>query len=151
SDVAQAIAGKVEVTVTGQEHSRLVAARHVSPEVYESYLKGEFGKNNNRAEVEESIAHFEEAIRKDPPFAPAYVGLANAYDSLSAILVGGNPGELRPKLINAARKALELDPELADAHAVLAGIYQRQWHWSEAEAEYKRALELKPNDVAAHL
>jgi TolB-like protein/DNA-binding winged helix-turn-helix (wHTH) protein/tetratricopeptide (TPR) repeat protein len=151
SDVAEAIAGKVEVTVTGQEHSRLVAAGHVSPEVYESYLKGEFGKNNNRAEVEESIAHFEEAIRKDPMFAPAYVGLANAYDSLSAILVGGNPGELRPKVTNAARKALELDPELAEAHAVLAGIYQGQWHWSEAEAEYKRALELKPNDVAAHL
>jgi TolB-like protein/DNA-binding winged helix-turn-helix (wHTH) protein/Tfp pilus assembly protein PilF len=151
SDVAQAITGKVEVTVIGQEHSRLVAARHVSPEVYESYLKGQFRKGSSRADIEESIADFEEAIRKDPTFAPAYVGLANAYDDLGMILVGAPPSEVRPKVISAARKALELDPGLAEAHAVLAGVYQRQWHWSEAEAEYRRALELKPNDVAAHL
>src|SRR5713101_7552749 len=71
SDVAQSIARKVEVTVTGEEHQRLTAARPVSPEVYESYLKGRFAKSNNRAEIEESIAYFEEAIRKDATFAPA--------------------------------------------------------------------------------
>ncbi len=151
SDIAQSIAEKVEVTVTGQEHSRLVAARHISPEVYESYLKGQFGPRNNRAEFEESIACFEEAIRKDPTFAPAYVGLASAYQNLSLILVGAPPGEMRPKGIRAAKKALELDPELAEAHVLLADIYQKQWQWSDAEAEYQRALQLKPNDAAAHL
>src|ERR1700676_3631319 len=50
-----------------------------------------------------------------------------------------------------ARKALELDPELAQAHVLLADIYQEQWHWSDAQAEYKRALDLKPNDAAAHV
>jgi hypothetical protein len=79
SDVAQAIAHKVEVTISGQERSRLVAARHVAPEVYESYLRRQFRKSSSRADIEQSIAHFEEAIRKDPTFAPAYVGLANAY------------------------------------------------------------------------
>ncbi len=151
SDVAQSIARKVEVTVTGKEHERLTAARPVSPEVYESYLKGRFAKSNNRAEIEESIAYFEEAIRRDRTFAPAYVGLADAYDSLGLVFIGVPPGEVRPKVIGAARKALELDPELAEAHVRLADVYQKTWRWSDAEAEYKRALELKPNDPSAHL
>jgi TolB-like protein/DNA-binding winged helix-turn-helix (wHTH) protein/Flp pilus assembly protein TadD len=152
SDVAQAIAGKVEVTVTGQERSRLVATRHISPEVYESYLKGQFAlrKGNNRADLEESISYFNEAIRQDPGFAAAYVGLADAYDVLGLVFVGGSPAETRPKVISAARKALELDPELAKAHALLAGVYQEEWRWSDAEAEYKWALQLGPNDAEAH-
>ena len=74
SDVAQSIAQRVEVTVTGDERARLVTARSVSPEVYESYLKGLAAKGNSRAEVEKQIAWFDEAITKDPAFAQAYVG-----------------------------------------------------------------------------
>jgi TolB-like protein/DNA-binding winged helix-turn-helix (wHTH) protein/Flp pilus assembly protein TadD len=152
SEVAQSIAEKVKVTITGQEHSVLVAARQVSPEVYENYLKGQFGAaGNTRADLEKSIPYFEEAIRLDPTFAPAYVGLARTYDDLSLILVGGPPSEMRPKVLSAARKALEFDPELAEAHALLADVYQQQWHWRDAEAEYTRALQLKPNDAAAHM
>jgi hypothetical protein len=79
SDVAQAIADKVKVAVSGPERSRLVAARQVSPEVYESYLKGRYVTLNTEADGQRSIGYFEEAIKKDPTFAPAYVGLANAY------------------------------------------------------------------------
>jgi len=148
SDVAQSIARRVEVTVTGEERARLVAVHHVSPEVYESYLKAkdELGKG----ESEKSIAYFEEAVRKDPNFAPAYVGLASVYDMLGTLRVGAPPNEVRPKLISAARKALELDPELAEPRVLLADTYRRQWQWSNAEAEYKRALELNPNDAEAH-
>jgi len=78
SDVAQSIARKVEVTVTGEEHERLTTVRSVSPEVSESYLKGRFAKSNSRAEIEESIAYFEEATRKDETFALAYLGMADA-------------------------------------------------------------------------
>jgi TolB-like protein len=151
SEVAQAIAAKVEVTVTGAERARLVAAHHVSPEVYESYLKGQFSKGNSRADIEKRIAYFEEAIRQDAKFAPAYIGLADAYDGLGTVFVGVPPGETRPKVIGAARKALELDPELAEAYVQLADVHQKQWQWAEAEAEYNRALELKPNDAVAHL
>jgi TolB-like protein/DNA-binding winged helix-turn-helix (wHTH) protein/thioredoxin-like negative regulator of GroEL len=151
SQVAQSIARRVEVTVTGKERARLVAARSVSPDVYESYLKGRFGKSIRRADIEVSIAHFEEAIRKDATFAPAYVGLAEAYQNLGRILVGAPPDEVRPKVIGAAQKALELDPEIARAHAVLADVYLARWQWTDAEAEYDRALELNPNDAAAHL
>jgi TolB-like protein/DNA-binding winged helix-turn-helix (wHTH) protein/Flp pilus assembly protein TadD len=150
SEVAQSIAQKVEVTVTGEERARLVAARPVSPEAYESYLQGMFAKGNSRAEVEKRIAWFDEAIRKDPTFAQAYLGLADAYGNLGTVFVGAPPSETRPKVINAARKALELDPDLADAHVLLANMYMRQWKWAEAEAEYKRALDLNPNDAAAH-
>jgi TolB-like protein/DNA-binding winged helix-turn-helix (wHTH) protein/tetratricopeptide (TPR) repeat protein len=150
SDVAQSIARKVEVTVTGEERARLVTTRSVSPEVYESYLKGLATKGNSRAEVEKQIAWFDEAIRKDPTFAPSYVGLAGAYANLGTVFVGAPPAETRPKVISAAQKALELDPELAGAHVELASIYMRQWKWAEAEAEYRRALDLNPNDAAAH-
>jgi TolB-like protein/DNA-binding winged helix-turn-helix (wHTH) protein/Tfp pilus assembly protein PilF len=151
SDVAQAIARKVEVTVTGEEHSRLVAARHVSPDVYENYLKGQFARGNNRAEIEQSISYFEEAIRKDPTFAPAYVGLADAYDGLGGSFVGAPTSETRPKAIRAAQKALDLDPGLAEAHALLGRVLKKQFQWAEAEAQYQQALELNPNNSAAHL
>jgi TolB-like protein/DNA-binding winged helix-turn-helix (wHTH) protein/Flp pilus assembly protein TadD len=152
SDVAQSIAAKVEVTVTGKERARLVAARHVAPEVYESYLKGQgqLAKNNNRVDIEQSIANFDEAIRKDGTFAPAYVGMADAYDRLATVFIGVSPGEERPKVISAARKALELDPGLAEAHVLLANVQEQQWQWTDSEAEYRRALELNPNDAAAH-
>jgi TolB-like protein/DNA-binding winged helix-turn-helix (wHTH) protein/Tfp pilus assembly protein PilF len=153
SDVARAIAEKVEVTVTGNEHERLTAARSVSPEVYESYLKGRFVNvdNHSRARIEKSIGYFEEAINRDPTFAPAYLGLADAYSTLGGVFVGGAaPSQARPKVISAARKALELDSNLVEAHLLLANTLQKQWHWAEAEDEYRRALELSPNDAAAH-
>jgi TolB-like protein/DNA-binding winged helix-turn-helix (wHTH) protein/Flp pilus assembly protein TadD len=153
SDVAQSIAQKVEVTITGEERARLTAARLIAPEVYENYLKGRsiLDKSYSRSGLEESIGYFEEATKRDPTFAPAYVGLADAYDRLGTIFIGTPPSEVRPKVVNAARKALELDPELAEAHVLLADIYQEQWRWSDAQAEYKRALDLKPNDAAAHV
>jgi len=152
SELAQSIAEKVEVTVTGAEHERLTAARSVAPEVYENYSKGEFAlnKSNSKAEFEASVAYFEDAIKTDPTFAPAYVGLANAYSNLGTVFIGGLPEETRPKVMNAAEKALELDPNLAEAHVLLANVKQEQWHWADAEAEYRRALELNPNSAAAH-
>jgi len=153
SDVAQSIARKVEVTVTGKEHERLTIARSVSPEVYESYLRGRFALNKgyNKASLEESIRYFDEAIKRDSAFAPAYGGLATAYRHLGSVIVGVPPTETRPKVLSAARKALELDPELAEAHVRLADLDQQLFQWNDAEAEYKRALELKPNDAATHL
>jgi TolB-like protein/DNA-binding winged helix-turn-helix (wHTH) protein/tetratricopeptide (TPR) repeat protein len=151
SDVARSVARKVEVTVTGEEHSRLVAARHVSPDVYESYLKGQFAKGNSRAEIEQSIAYFEDAITKDATFAPAYVGLADAYERLSGSFLGAPTYETRPKVTRAAQKALDLDPGLAEAHALLGRILKKQFQWADAEAEYKQALALNPNNSTAHL
>ncbi len=152
SELAQSIAEKVEVTVTGVDHERLTAARLVAPEVYENYLKGRFAldQGNGKAGVEESIGYFDAAIRSDPTFAPAYLGLANASIELATVFIGAPPQETRAKAMDAARKALKLDPNLSGAHALLAHLQMQQWHWADAETEYRRALELNPNDADAH-
>jgi serine/threonine protein kinase/Flp pilus assembly protein TadD len=149
SEVAQAIARKVEVTLSGEEHARLSAVRPVSPEVYESYLKGATSPNHNEAQIEQSIAYFEDAIRKDATFAPAYLGLARAYNELATVFIGAPPEEVRRKEMTAVQESLKLDPDLAEAHVLLGGLLQVQWKWAEAEREYRRALELKPNDSTA--
>jgi len=151
SEVAESIAEKVQATASGEEHARLVAAHPVSADAYESYLEGLAAREDTRAEIEKRLAYFDEAIRKDPSFAPAYAGLAEAYLSRGTILVGGAPPtEARAKAISNAQKALELDPELADAYVILANTHASQWRWTQAEAEYRRALDLAPNNAAAH-
>jgi len=152
SELAQSIAKKVEVTVTGEEHKRLTATRPVAPEVYESYLKGMYAldRGNDQASIEQGMSYFEDAIKRDAAFAPAYVGLANGYDELGTVFIGSPVEQMRPKVVNAARRALELDPNIVEAHLLLAAVQQEEWHWAEAEAEYRRALELDPNDADAH-
>jgi len=152
SELAQAIADKVEVTVTGTERQRLASARSVAPEVYEAYLQGQFvlGNGRSRSRIETANGYFESALKLDPTFAPAYVGEARAFSWLGTVFVGEPPEETRPKVISAARKAIELDPDLAEAHVLLANTEQEQWHWTQAETEYRRALDLSPNDADAH-
>jgi len=151
SELAQSIAEKVEVTITGDERQRLAAAHPVAPEVYESYLKGRFVLGEGkRAAVEQSIAYFEDALHRDETFAPAYLGLAEAYTLLGTVGAGVSPQTTRPKVTSFARKALALDPNLVEAHVVLANVLQEEWHWADAEAEYRRALELNPNNAKAN-
>jgi TolB-like protein/DNA-binding winged helix-turn-helix (wHTH) protein/Flp pilus assembly protein TadD len=153
SDLAQAIANRVEVSVTGKERARLVAARPVSPEAYDSNLKGRFiidYRVNNRADIEEGIRYFQDAIARDPSFAQPYVGLGDAYSFLSSTMLGGNPLEMHTNEMRAAQKALELDPDLVGAHLLYADVRQKQYQWAEAEAEFKRAIELGPNSPQAH-
>jgi TolB-like protein/Tfp pilus assembly protein PilF len=152
SALAQSIAEKVEVTVTGEEHLRLSSSHAVAPEVYESYLKGMslLGEQENQERGEQSIAYFDDAIRRDPGFAPAYLGLANAYAMIGTVFYGRSPEQNRPKVISFAQKALQLDPDLVGAHVTLAFVLQEEWRWTEAEGEYKRALELNMNSAEAH-
>ena len=151
SELAQSIAQKVEVTVTGEEQQRLSSVRPVAPEVYESYLKGGFALGQrSKVGANQSIPYFEDALKRDPTFAPAYVGLAQAYTNLGTILSGVSPEATRPKVIGFARKALALDPNLVEAHVALAFVLQEEWQWTEAETEYRRALELNPNNAEAY-
>jgi TolB-like protein/Tfp pilus assembly protein PilF len=152
SELAESIASKVEVSLTGEEHQRLAATRTVAPEVYESYLQGayELNKSPTRADIEQGIADFNDAINRDPTFAPAYAGLAEAYSELGSNFIGQPPDAEHQKAISAVRKALELEPTLAQAHALLASMLTEQWQWANGEAEYKAALELNPNDAAAY-
>jgi tetratricopeptide (TPR) repeat protein len=123
----------------------------VAPEVYDAYLKGRFALHKrNRAGLEEALGYFQAAINSDGSFAPAYAGMADAYNVLGTVFIGTPPGDARPKVIAAARKALELAPELAEARVLLANALQKDWHWAEAETEYRRAIELSPSGAGAH-
>ncbi len=151
SDVTQGIARHIENAVTGAQRSSPVAPRTVAPDVYEAYLKGRFALHRgNRAGLKEALLRFQAAVEADGTFAPAYAGLAATYSALGLVFYGEPPGESRQKTVVAARKALELDPELAEARALLANALQKDWHLTEAEVEYRRAIELSPSDAAAH-
>jgi TolB-like protein/tetratricopeptide (TPR) repeat protein len=151
NDVTYGIVRHIENAVSGAQPNVRETQRTVAPEVYESYLKGNFALHKNtRAGLEEAREHFQAAIDADSKFAPAYAGLAAAYSNLGLVFYGKPPGETRPQVIATARKALELDPELAEARAELGDALQKDWHWAEAEAEYRQAIELSPNNAAAH-
>src|SRR6266436_2983584 len=150
SDVAQGIARQIEIAL-GSQNSGPVAARVVAPAVYESYLKGRFELHKHtQAGLEEALRQFQAALDADPKFAPAYAGLAATHSELGTVFYGVSPAEARPKVLAAARKALELDPELVEAHVLLAESLAGDWRWAESEAEHKRAIELSPSDAGAH-
>ena len=150
SDVAQSIARKVEVTITGEEHARLSSARTVDPEAYEDYLKGRYYWNKRTADSMPKAAHyFEQAISKDPGYGAAYSGLA---DCNSGLAWHGfmSPSDVLPKAYAAAQKAVETDSQSAEAHASLALVLNHEWDWSGAEVEFKRALQLNSQYADAH-
>jgi TolB-like protein/tetratricopeptide (TPR) repeat protein len=150
SEVAQAIANKVKISLTPEEKTRLHLTHVVNPEAHEAYLKGRFYWNKRtEKDLEKSAEYFQQAIEKDPNDAPPYDGLADAYIQLTQY--GSVPAaEARHKAEVAARKALEIDPSLAEAHTTLASLLEWDYDWTGAEPEYKRALELNPNYATGH-
>jgi tetratricopeptide (TPR) repeat protein len=151
SEVAFAIAGAVRAQVAPDEQARLQTARLVNPKAFEAYLRGNYhldryGSGSGLEEAQEALKYFRQAIAEDPGFAVAYLKIADAYSP--HILPYG---QTAPLIKAAAEKALELDPTLARAYAILGDtkwIYD--WDWQGAELEYKRAFELNPNDALAH-
>jgi TolB-like protein len=153
SEVAQQITGALAVALSPEEKSRVEKKATDSAEAYNHYLLGRFHVNKwSEASVEEAIKQFSEAIARDPGYALAYAGLADAYELLSIGLSSKPALENLAQAKTMALKALELDDTLAEAHTSLA--YAR-WlgdlDWSTAEREFKRALELKSSYVPAHL
>ena len=153
SEVAQAIARQIQISIAGRESGSRNTPNTpaVSLDVYEDYLKGRFALNRKpRPDLEASTRYFEAAIAKDASFAPAYSGLGAAHAVLSSPFGGDEPVDALAKAARAAGRALELDATIAEAHFVLGEVALRRWQWTDAEAHYRRALDLDPNNAAAH-
>jgi TolB-like protein/lipoprotein NlpI len=148
SEVARAIADEVKVNVTPDVQARLARARPVNPEAHELYLKGNDWRR--QGDWKKALECFQQATQKDPSFARAYLGIARVYGGLgNGVWLASAEAHAKEKVY--ARKALELDDNLAEAHAALAhALWQGDWDWSGAERELERALEINPNSEDAH-
>jgi len=151
ADVAQAIAREVQVKLTPKEQAQFAHARPVDPEAYEAYLKGRYHWNRRSQDgLPKGVQYFQEAIDKDPRFAPAYAGLA---DCLSGLSIFGfrAPDDGIAKAKGLAVRAVELDPGLSEAHASVAWV--KTWYdfdFAAAEREFERSIELNPRYPVAH-
>jgi eukaryotic-like serine/threonine-protein kinase len=148
--IAGDIAEKLRSKLSTAEKQQVTKQGTQNPEAYQLYLKGRYYWNKQTSpDFATAISYFNQAISKDPNYALAYVGLADAYGALTGF--GGGPSEDFPKSNAAARRALELDASLAYPHAVLGSNYMEyDWDFAGGEAEYKKALELDPSDAAVH-
>jgi serine/threonine protein kinase/tetratricopeptide (TPR) repeat protein len=152
SEVAQQITGALSVALSPEEKERVEKKATGDADAYNLYLLGRFQTNKwSEADVQKGIEFFQQAVAKDPGYAVAYAGLADAYELLSIGFSSKPPVEYLAQGKAMALKALEMDDTLAEAHTSLA--YAR-WlgdlDWSGAEREFKRALELKSSYVMAH-
>jgi tetratricopeptide (TPR) repeat protein len=151
-EIATAISGNLRVRLTPEEKMQLAKSTATNPEAYQLYLKGRYLSNQSTAEgLRKSIEYFQQAIDKDPGYAMAFVGLADSYNWLGGGLNYQSPSETLPKAKVAARKALELDETLGEAHAALAyAEWFYDWDWPTAEREFKAAIKLNPNSAVSH-
>jgi len=146
-EVARAIASEVKVTLTPDEQARLAKPRSVNQAAYEAYLQGTYLVKGTSSQHRRARDYFEQAIKLDPNYAPAYAGLADYYWSDPGL----DPRAAMPQAKKYAQDALELDPNLADAHTTLGAIhFYADWNWVAAEDEFRRAIALSPSDAEAH-
>lgn len=152
SELGKTIAQQVQLNLTPQRERELAKLRTVDPEAYDLYLRGRYYWNQRTPPgIKESLGYFQQAIGKDPDFALAYAGLADAYN-LSNIIGPLSPKESLPQAKAAAERAIQLDPSLAEAHAAL-GMEKSHYDFDfpGAEREFLKAIELNPNSAYAHL
>ena len=148
-DIATELKGRLAPEVAG----RLGADQPVDPETHLLFMQGRFLWNERTADsLRQAIAHFDRALQRDPAHAPAYAGLAESYVLLAGPGTAGlPPGEAFPKAIDAARRAIDIDPALAGAHATLGyAALLWQWDWPAAERHFSAAITANPNYANAY-
>ena len=151
AEIAQSIAREIHVLVNRPEPR---PEKKVNPVAYENYLKGRYHLHGmTPTTIKKSIEFFERAIQEDPTHAPSHAAVADAYGLLAiAPFDLLPPHQAMPRAEAAARKSMELDESLPDAHTALGLVrHHYHWDWKGAEQSYRRAIELNPNYAAAHL
>ncbi len=151
-DLAESVADRVQATISPELRTRFNEAHSVNVEAYQAYLSGMHDLNYHRTnnELQKSLEAFDQATKLDPKLAAAYAGKAIAYNLLGDYdaMKGAEAG---PKAEATARQALSIDPSLASAHAALAfALWKYDWNWKEAQAEFRKSLELNANNAHTH-
>jgi TolB-like protein/DNA-binding winged helix-turn-helix (wHTH) protein len=151
SEVAQTVAQQIQLQLTPEQQAQLRSTPPVNPDAYEAYLKGRFYEGlSTRATLKQAQGYYEEAARKDPTFALAYVGLADCYLDLGAYRLVP-PQDAYRQGSAAIHKALQLDKALGEAHGSLGYLdWRYEWNWIEAERELRYAVELNANSMESH-
>ncbi len=147
-EVAQRVATSLALELIPQRNTR---RKLVSPEAYEAYLLGRYfwNKETDR-NASTAIGHFERALEHDPEYALALSGIADCYLRLGLYFALSSV-EAGSRAKQAAARALEIDPNLGEAHTSMGSVhFWFDWNWSEAEREFRRAIELNPNYAAGH-
>jgi serine/threonine protein kinase/Flp pilus assembly protein TadD len=150
SEISSEIARKLRLHLTAGEQQQLAKHETVNLQAYELLLKGRFSwRKGGTANRKAAVEYYRQATAVDPSYALAYAEISGSYDSL----ITNNeldPKEFAPRAEAAARKALDLDENLAEAHLAMASVKVSAWDWAAAEHEIKRTLEVNPNLVRAH-
>jgi len=150
-EIATEIADKLQLKLSGTDTKNLTKRYTNNDEAYQFYLKGRYHfAKRTKNDILQGVEYFQQAIKLDPNYALAYAGLADSYNGMTAYPYL-SPKEAVPQAKAAAKRALEIDPTLAEAHTALANsLACFDWDWQEAEREFKRAIELNPNDSGTH-
>ena len=151
SDITRDISSSLRIHLSGNEQQRVGRTGTTNPEAYRLYLEGRQAWYGRTPEgLKKSIDLFHQAIAADPSYALAYAGLADTYNVAGSYGIGISFRQAGLLADAAARKALELDDSSPEAHAARAMALAEAWRWNEAESEFRRALELNPNNATAH-
>jgi eukaryotic-like serine/threonine-protein kinase len=150
-EITLAVVDALKVKLLGEKKTAILKRGTKDTEAFELYLRGLFYYNKRTADdIRKAIGLFEQAIKKDPDYALAHASVAESFNTMTAYPYL-SPKEASPQAKASAIKALEIDPTLAEAHTTLATYFATyEWNWTEAEREFKRAIELSPNNTSAH-
>ncbi len=150
-EIARDISDKLKLRLSGEQQKQGARGSTHDSEAYDLYLKGRYFWNQRTGEsLHKSIEFFERALEKDPNYALAWVGLADAYSVIPAYRGDITPLEAYSKARHAAERALQLDDSLAESHSAMGSVLADQREWGAAEREFQRAIELDPRNATAH-
>jgi serine/threonine protein kinase/tetratricopeptide (TPR) repeat protein len=151
-EIAREITSKLKLTLEPEQKKRLAKRHEVHRDAYPLYLKGRYHWNKGTVPgFQKAMQLFEQAIEKDPTYALAWAGISDSYAMLGMDRFAAlPPSAAYPKAKAAARKALEIDDELAEGHTSLGYARLVSWEWSGAEEEFRRAIQLNPEHAQAH-
>jgi eukaryotic-like serine/threonine-protein kinase len=150
-EIADEVLQALKLKLAGEPKKRAVKSTQ-NTEAYQLYLKGRFFFGKGPVHLNKAIEFYQQSLDKDPNYALPYSGLSDAYVILGWIIGTMRPADAFPKAKAAAQRALTLDPSLSEAHVSMAAcaLYY-DWNWATAEREYRKAIELNPGNVGAHV